>query len=74
MSEGNIVTFLTDIERTLVIALLEERREKLLATLRRTDNIGKMESLQYLVKTTATLRDKLQHASTIDHSVRSPLA
>jgi|GEM_PF-4643890 len=68
MSGMNVLIFLDDTERALVMALLEERLDKLLTTIRRTDNTDETASLRYLVKTTVTLLDKLHQASAVGHA------
>lgn len=74
MSEPQVLTFLTSVERTLVIALLEERLEKLRTTLGRTENTRETASLQYLEETTVTLLDKLHQTSAIGQGVPTPSA
>jgi hypothetical protein len=65
----HIVTFLSDTERALMIALLEERLTKLLMTICRTAHTRDTASLDYLVETTAALLDKLYQTSAVGRRV-----
>ena len=69
MSTVPVVTFLNDTERALVIALLEERLTKLLTTICRTEHTRDTASLDYLVKTTVVLLDKLHQTPAVGYRV-----
>jgi hypothetical protein len=69
MSTVPIVTFLSDTERALVVALLEERLTKLRTTICRTEHTRDTASLDYLVETTVALLDKLYQTSAVGYRV-----
>ena len=73
MTRTHVLTFLSDSERQLIVALLEERLGTLSETLERTDNTGEMTPIRDQIKGTVTLLDNLHRTSAAGHGVPTSL-
>ena len=69
MTRTHVLTFLSDSERQLIVALLEERLGTLSEILGRTGNTGEMTPIRDQIKGTVTLLDKLHRTSAAGHGV-----